>query len=221
MPHPPTQDNGIDRFDYFLGTETLRISEVQKNPMLGPAKYSDGLVFTNSMYKATRPGKGVYDQTNPRFPPTPRDPEQEAAAEMMRTTGYIRETPAMRADCKAWPAAASANFKGDRRPMLPETPTPMIRRPISCPPDPDRYLRKGGGIDSVKGTVMNRAHKDGVEDIHDAMRNTVRPGRYKRIDPERIEWNVDLRRSQQLAAWKKVTNQRPFQHMRMYTAFSG
>ena len=161
-------------------------------------------MWTGAMEKALRPGRGIYDFTDPRFPPTPRDPEQEAVAEMIKTTGYMRETPAMTFDHKAWPAANSCNFQGDRREMLPPTPTPVVRRPISCPPEPQKYLRKGEGITSIKGTVMVRKHKDAIDEIHDKMRNTVRPARYKKIDPDKIEWNVDLRRSQQLAAWKKV-----------------
>jgi len=83
-----------------------------------------------------------------------------------------------------------------RREMLPPTPGPMIRRPISCPPDPAHFLTCGAGIDTSKGRVMVINHVAGIKKMTDELKNTVR--RQRRIDPDKIEWNVDIKRDNQL-----------------------
>lgn len=167
------RDNGVDRMDYRTGFELGRIPETLKNPMLSPAKY-EADTSGDTANPSNWEGIGVLDNTDIRFKPTPiADIDLVINAEMDAGGTLMRESPGLVMARKDW-LSKGCPLDTTRRGLLPKTPVPHMRRSASCPPQPDKFLKKGNGMTITEGITQVREQRHATQRFHDAFYNTRR-----------------------------------------------
>jgi len=165
------RDNGVERCDYRNGAELSRISEAQKNHRLGPGLYRADL-SNNIDNPSNWKGIGILENTETRFKPTPIADEDEAVNAEIEAGRPFRESPALSKDRQAWTEKRGPILPGERRNLLPRTPAPHMRRCVTCPPDPNFFLKKDGGMTVQEGVIMVLAEKRTRDSYHDEFFNT-------------------------------------------------
>jgi len=164
------RDNGIERGDYRCGSEVGRISEMARNPRLGPGLYKAD-ESTNISNPVNWEGVGIMENTDVRFKPTPISDLDESINAEIEAGKAFRESPALAHDRKVWTQKRGPTLPAQRRGLLPPTPAPHMRRGVSCPPDPRFFLKKNSGMDACIGSKLQLEHTKKREKYHDEFFN--------------------------------------------------